>query len=147
MFVQLFIGAAVIMVTTLVAGAGFVLLERLLLRWHDWLLQPPHGAKMVLLLCGAVLWFLMIVTIAVWIWAGTFLALGIFVTVEAAVYFSIVSYTTLGFGDILLPHDWRLLAGMAAINGLLMIGLQTAILLEVLRQVRVIQGKHRDWIK
>jgi hypothetical protein len=44
--------------------------------------------------------------------------LDIFGTLEGAVYFSIVAYTTLGFGDILLPLDWRLLGGMASANGL-----------------------------
>jgi len=50
-----------------------------------------------------------------------------------------VSYTTLGFGDVLLPQEWRLLSGMAAVNGLLNIGLVTAFLVEGLRQVRLSQ--------
>ena len=60
-----------------------------------------------------------------------------FATLEASVYFSLVAYTTLGFGDILLPNDWRLLSGMAAANGLLNFGLLTAILVETLRQIRL----------
>ena len=96
-------------------------------------------------MCAAVAWILVIVTIAVWIWGIVFLALGVFVTAEASVYFSIVAFTTLGFGDILLTQEWRLLAGMAAINGLLMIGLFTAILVEVLRRVRSVQAEARDW--
>jgi hypothetical protein len=52
---------------------------------------------------------LLVSSICVWIWAGAFLVLGLFPAVEPAVYFSIVSFTTLGFGDILLPVLWRLL--------------------------------------
>ena len=146
MFIQILLGVALILSTTVVAGLGFLVIEHVMNRCQAWLLRPPHAIKMLALLTGSVAWFLLIVTVAVWIWAMAFLALDIFVTVEAAVYFSIVSFTTLGFGDILLPQDWRLLAGMSAINGLLMIGLQTAMLIEVIRRVRNTQGKHRDWI-
>ncbi len=145
MILQLALGMIVILATTLIAGLGFLLLERILTRHQTWLLRPPHGPKLIMLLCGAVGWFLAIVTIAVWIWALVLLALGIFPSVEASVYFSLVAFTTLGFGDVLLPDEWRLLSGLAAINGLLMIGLQTAILVEVLRRVRAVQAEYRDW--
>ena len=55
---------------------------------------------------------------------------------ETATYFSIVAFTTLGFGDIILPVDWRILGGMTAANGLMNMGLYTALLVEVLRRVR-----------
>jgi hypothetical protein len=63
--------------------------------------------------------------------------LGIFETLEEAVYFALVSYTTLGFGDVLLEKEWRLLSGMAAANGLLNFGLLTALLVEALRHIRL----------
>ena len=65
--------------------------------------------------------------------------LQIFVTFEASVYFSLVAFTTLGFGDVLLPVEWRLLGGLAAANGLLIFGLLTAMLVETLRQIRTRQ--------
>jgi hypothetical protein len=83
-------------------------------------------------------------TLAVWIWAIAFYALGVFITVEASVYFSLVAFTTLGFGDILLPQEWRLLGGICAANGLLMIGLLTAILVEALRETRLKQRQRGD---
>ncbi len=145
MFLQIFIGCLIILATTLVAGVGYLVMESVITRVERWLLRPPHPPKLLLLLTAAVAWILVIVTIAVWIWGLVFLALGVFITVEASVYFSIVAFTTLGLGDILLTQDWRLLAGMAAINGLLMIGLFTAILVEVLRRVRSVQAEARDW--
>ena len=65
--------------------------------------------------------------------------IGIFVLFEASVYFALVAFTTLGFGDLLLPQEWRLLGGICAANGLLMIGLLTAILVETLRETRLRQ--------
>jgi len=140
MFVQLLIGAGLIVATTIVAGLGFLVIETVQARFHGWLIRPPHALKMLILLCTSVIWFLLIVSVAVWIWGLAFLAIGLFDATEEAIYFAIVSFTTLGFGDILLPKDWRLLSGMASINGLLMIGLQTAMLIEILRRVRRVQS-------
>jgi hypothetical protein len=49
----------------------------------------------------------------------------------------------LGFGDVLLPQDWRILAGMTAANGFLNFGLLTALLIEALRQIRLGQVERR----
>lgn len=143
MAVQLLIGALVLALSTLISGLGFMSLEIALARCHRWALRPPHRIKLAAVLCGAMTWTLFIVTAGVWIWALALRALGIFAAMEEAVYFSLVSFTTLGFGDILLPAEWRLLSGVMAINGLLMIGLLTAMLVEVLRHVRGIQQEER----
>lgn len=78
---------------------------------------------------------------SVLLWAVSLFLLNIFSTLEEAVYFALVAFTTLGFGDILLPQDWRLLGGMSAANGLLMFGLLTAILVEILRDTRARQRR------
>ncbi|MDF0599289.1 ion channel [Psychromarinibacter sp. C21-152] len=144
MVLQIAIGTVLILITTLAAGLAFLGLEQVLIRRGYWFVRRPHAPKLLALMGLAVVAVLGIVTVAVWVWAFVFLWLEIFITLEASVYFSIVAFTTLGFGDILLPQDWRLLAGMAAVNGLLMIGLLGAILVEVLRRVRIIQSEGRD---
>lgn len=83
------------------------------------------------------------VTVSVWIWAIALWQLDIFQTIEASVYFSLVAFTTLGFGDILLPIEWRLLGGLAAANGLLNFGILTAMLVETLRQTQTKQRGQR----
>jgi voltage-gated potassium channel len=55
-------------------------------------------------------------------------------TMEAALYFSAVTFTTLGYGDITLESDWRLLSGIEAIDGILLIGWTTAFLFAVLQR-------------
>ena len=49
-----------------------------------------------------VLYIMLIQTINVWIWASVFIIVGAFDTLEPALYFSLVSFTTVGFGDITL---------------------------------------------
>jgi len=143
MALQLILGGALILLTTLVAGGGYLILEQALFRIQPWLMRAPHWPKLLVLLGASVAWILLILTISVWTWAIQLRLIGVFVTMEASVYFSIVAFTTLGFGDILLPQDWRLLGGMSAVNGLVMIGFLTAMLVEVLRRVRAVQTEGR----
>lgn len=141
MFIQLALGSAIILVTILIGGLGVWALETRLLVGHAWLVRPPHRVKMMVVLCGAALVVIFLFTLGVWVWALTFHLLGIFDGFELALYFALVSYTTLGFGDVLLPVQWRLLAGLASANGLLSMGIYTAILVEVVRQVRILQAE------
>jgi hypothetical protein len=143
MFVQISLGTALLLVNILIAAVSAMLLESLLGRAHNWLLREPHRPKLVLLLAGVSLWVLGVVTAAVWVWALVYWQIGAFATLEESVYFSLVSFTTLGFGDVLLPHAWQLLGGMEAANGFLNFGLLTALLLDGLRSVRLGQHKHR----
>lgn len=136
MFIQIAIGTGLILTTIVLAGLCFWMMEWVLMRLQNWLLSEPHRAKLIVALCISTVWVLIQFSAAVWLWSIVFYFLGIFTTLEQAVYFTLVSSTTLGFGDVLLPMEWRLLSGLAAVNGLLNIGLMTAILVEALRHVR-----------
>ena len=72
------------------------------------------------------------------IWAGVFKALvpaGELADFEAALYFSFVTFTTLGYGDITLNPDWRLLASFEAANGIIMFGWTTALIVAYLQRI------------
>ena len=60
---------------------------------------------------------------AIWLCAGEE-----FTGLSEAIYFSSVTYTTLGYGDIVLSGDWRMLSAFEATNGMLLFGLSTALL-------------------
>lgn len=54
---------------------------------------------------------------------------------EKATYFSVVTFTTLGYGDItLVEHDWRLLSGIESLIGVVLIGWTTALLFMVVQR-------------
>lgn len=139
MLVQIALGSVLMLLSIVIAGISFWVMEVALLCFGPWLARRPHRPKLPLILMIAAVWIMAQLTVGVWIWALTLWSLGIFATVELSVYFSLVAFTTLGFGDVLLPQDWRLLAGMAAANGLLNMGVLTAILVEGVRQVRDVQ--------
>jgi len=143
MLVQIAVGTGLLLTNILISAVAAMVLEVAFQRGHHWLLREPHRPKLVVVLAGVSLWVLGVITAGVWIWAAAFVALGAFGTLEEAVYFARVVYTTLGLGDVLLPHEWRLLAGMAAANGFLNFGLLTALLIEALRQIRLGQVEVR----
>ncbi len=75
-----------------------------------------------------VLGLFIILTVEVWLWAICYLAVGAFHDFETALYFSTVTFSTLGFGDVLPAERWRLLSALEAVNGFLVIGWSTAYL-------------------
>ena len=137
MLVQLTIGSVLLVVSIILSALGFWIIEAALHRLGYWLRSARQGTRMLVFLSMASIWVFLQLTLGVWIWAFCFWRLGIFDALEPSVYFALVSFTTLGFGDILLPIEWRLLGGMTAVNGLLNVGLVTAILVEFLRQARL----------
>jgi len=71
------------------------------------------------------------------IWATAYLVLvptGDLQTMEQALYFSFVTFTTLGYGDITLSEGWRILSGIEALNGILLVGWTTALLFAVVQR-------------
>jgi voltage-gated potassium channel len=63
------------------------------------------------------------------IWAGAYVALSAIAGLEEAVYFSIVTFTTVGYGDVVLPRDWRILGASEAAAGILLFGWSIALLI------------------
>jgi len=142
MLIQIAVGTGLLLINITLSALAAMVMEVAFQRGHRWLLREPHRPKLVLVLAGVSLWVLGVITAGVWVWAFAFVQLGAFTTLEESVYFSLVVFTTLGLGDVILPQDWRLLAGMAAANGFLNFGLLTALLIEALRQVRLGQVEH-----
>lgn len=67
-------------------------------------------------------------------WAVLYRALGAFEDFETAMYFSGVTFTSLGYGDVVLTAHIRLLAPLQAANGLMMFGITTALFFSAVQQ-------------
>jgi hypothetical protein len=137
---QLLIGSVIVSFAVAVAAVFIGIAVRILRRVGPWLAAPPHAYKtMVALICVSH-WLLAAITVNVWMWAAAFIGLGLFDTFEAALYFSAVTLTTLGYGDITLPAQWRLLSGICAANGLLLFGLCAAFVFELFARLHQAQS-------
>ena len=66
------------------------------------------------------------------VWAGVFLMCGEFSDFATAFYHSVVNFSTLGYGDVVMSEERRLLGALEAANGVMMFGLTTSLLFAVL---------------
>lgn len=145
MLFQTLIGVALICVTIFLAVACFALASASLSHVEEWLRSGWRRLRLVACLTAVVLWMLAALGLAVIVWSIAFYVTGEMTTFEEAVYFAIVSFTTLGFGDVLISKDWRLLSGFLAANGFLLFSLATAFFIEFLTQIRDAQiSNHRE---
>lgn len=128
MLVNLVLGTLVISITVLFHTFGLVALTRAMIRIVRWFRLHRHDFGKSIAMVTTVLGLFLIHTFEIWLWAG------LYVTVEAispfadALYFSTVTFSTVGYGDIIVGPQWRLLASLEAINGFLLIGWSTAYL-------------------
>jgi hypothetical protein len=71
-------------------------------------------------------------TLEVAVWAAAYSVIGM-APKGQVFYFAFVNYTTLGYGDVVPPEDWRLIGPITAMSGVLLFGWSTAVIFEVLR--------------
>jgi hypothetical protein len=131
-FAQLSLGSALLALCSLLhvaclVGAA-VVLAKLAYRHRD----LPAGIHSVLIITVAVAALIVAHTVEVWLWAISLLVLGAVSNVSDAVYFSLATYTTVGYGDVVLGPEYRVFGAMAAVTGMLVFGLSTAFLVAIL---------------
>jgi len=74
-------------------------------------------------------------TIQVWIWAIVWVLGDVLPDWNSALYFSLVTFTTLGYGDIVLGDGLRIFGAFASVTGLLSFGLSTAFLVGLMTRM------------
>ena len=70
-------------------------------------------------------WMILLHLMEIGAWAALYVWKGAMSDMVSAFYFSMVTYTTTGYGDLVLPQEWRLLGGVEALTGILMAGWST----------------------
>ena len=141
MLSQIALGSFLMTGTVMLAGFTAWLLEVIIEKRATWFLREPRRVKLMLAVMCMSLWSLATISGGVWLWATTFYHLHAFSTLEESVYFTLVSFTTLGYGDVVLPKGMRILGGMVEVNGMLNIGVLTALLIETIRTLRSKQSQ------
>ena len=69
------------------------------------------------------------------LWGFLFVGLGEFEEVYPAVYHSAVNFTSLGYGDVVMKQEWKLLGPLEAANGVLMMSMTAAALTAILQNI------------
>ncbi|HLF31267.1 MAG TPA: potassium channel family protein [Xanthomonadales bacterium] len=93
--------------------------------------DPRFWPPIWILICIAT-WIILLHLVQIGFWAAFYTWQHGMPDFQSAFYFSAVTYTTTGYGDLVLPAEWRLVGGIEALTGILMCGLSTGCFFAVL---------------
>jgi hypothetical protein len=139
MLEKILIGLGMVCLTTLIQ-AFFMIYGVRIAEWRAATHPERHQRELrkALAISLFTAWLLIGVVLQVLVWAMIYLALPAITTLsnlETAFYFSMVTFTTLGYGDLVLDGGWRMLASLQAANGAIIIGWTTALIFYFIQKV------------
>jgi voltage-gated potassium channel len=146
MLILIFTAFLLIAVTIIIHGYGTMTWLRYLVARKTLADGQIRPANVLRVLISTAIVLITLHIIEIFVWALAYLLVvpdGELQTLESAFYFSAVTFTTLGYGDITLSSDWRLLSGLQAIDGILLIGWTTAFLFAVLQRAWIRPGDNK----
>lgn len=124
---QIILGSAVLVFCLLMHLGVQVWVARKLRSYKNKFYRP--SGRTVFLTCSVVVIVLLAShTIQVYLWALSLWLLGALPGHEGPIYFSLVTYTTVGYGDVTLGPSFRIFGAMASVTGILSFGMTTAFL-------------------
>ena len=141
MLSQLLLATLMVIVTATIHLLGLAILTRVL-RSHSHLMRRMRLLPLTVLLIASI-GIVAIHTVEIWLWAAVYLELQTLRNFEEALYFSTVTYASIGYGDLLLPHHWRIFGAIEGAAGIIMLGLSTAYLATLLTRVKLFA---HDWL-
>ena len=139
MIEKLLIASGLVAITVLIHAAGLAVLLSHLLRSTT--RSDTRFFSITWLLIRIAWWLILIHVVEIAVWALFFWLQRCLPDIESSLYFSGVTYATLGYGDLLLPKEWRMFGPLEALTGSLMVGLSIAFLFAVLSR-KFLQSIH-----
>jgi Ion channel len=120
-------------VTVAVHAAGLAVLLSGGASWRA--LPPTRFWPITGLLIRVTWWLILMHLVEISVWALFYRWKGCLPDAESAFYFSGVTYTTIGYGDLVLPEPWRMLGPIEGLAGILMCGLSAGIFFAVVSRI------------
>jgi len=131
MLIEISVAAVVVFVCVLLHVGGLMLMAEWLFNRRALIeggAKTRYGILLILLFSGIMV--LHVTETA--LWAGFYYSRSLFDNFESALYFSMGSYTTIGYGDVVLPQRWRLLGAIEGISGVLLCGISAGFMFAVI---------------
>jgi voltage-gated potassium channel Kch len=144
---ELAIALVIVAVCLIVHITGILLMAEWLLQRREYLEQNArrhHFAVLIVMLFAGIVILHVAQTS---LWAAFYYAQGLFSDFETSLYFSMVSFTTIGYGDVLLPRNWRLLGVIEGFSGVVLCGVSTGFIFAVINamfQARLRQRSNQN---
>jgi hypothetical protein len=129
---QIFIGTMVNLFCVVFHVVSLIYLAKVLKSWSNSKAENFDILSAVILISVTSLAIIVFHSVEASIWALVYYWCGEFASMERAMYFSFVTFTTLGFGDITLSLKWQLLSSFEAMGGLIIFGASTAFFLAIM---------------
>ena len=144
MLTEISVAAMIVSVCLLLHVAALLFMAELLLQHRGYLERSNarirYAVLMILLFYGIMILHIVETSL----WAVFYYTRALFTDFETCLYFSLTSYTTIGYGDVLLPQRWRLLGAIEGVSGVLLCGISTAFIFAVMTamlQIRMRQTR------
>lgn len=125
---NLALGTLMISLTVLIHPFGLMGVTHVMSFVTDRIRLHGHRSRM-LAMNTVVIGVFAVLTAEVWLWAASFTLIGVVDDFETALYFSTITFSTVGYGDVVPYPEWRMLAALEGVNGFLLIGWSTAYLI------------------
>ena len=125
MLLKMLIAGGLVVATVAMHAVGFDVLLRVIMRSHA--LDRSGFVPVIGMVIGLSCWLMLIHLAEIAVWGLFYLWQRCLPDAESAFYFSGVTYTTVGYGDLVLPRPWRMLGPLEAMTGILMCGLSTGL--------------------
>ncbi len=135
MWIQIALGALLLAITTAVHALATGLTLAVLKQLHVEAWRLESLVIRVGLVAGLAVALFATALVEAALWAVAYLQVGAIGTFEEALYFSTVTFSTLGYGDLTLTPEWRLLSSFQAANGTILFGWSTALLFAFVQRV------------
>ncbi len=130
---QLLIGSFLVTATIMYHIIGLIIMVVILKKLEKRVIHVHQLMRAVILVGFSGLFVLGVHVSEIWLWAIALIQVDAVPDLESALYFSTVTATTVGYGDLVVENNWRLLASFEAMSGILVFGISTAFLMAVLR--------------
>jgi ion channel len=130
MLAEILIAAGLVVVTVVIHAIGFDVLLRVMIRSHA--LGALGFHRITPWVIGMTCWLVLIHLVEISTWGLFYFWQGCLPDAETAFYFSGVTYTSVGYGDLVLAKPWRMLAPLETLMGMLMCGLSTGLFFAVI---------------
>jgi Ion channel len=136
---DLFLGGGMMVLIVLVHAAGVRAVTTHVGRRSDAILQKPAIWRADLLMGGIVFMLLALHVVEMTIWAVALVYSNLVPDWRSAGFFAGNTYTTVGYGNFILPDGWRMLAPIIAMSGLFTFGWSGSVLVDFVRRINLLR--------